>query len=207
MAAQLGWCLCFSYCLLDCFLFYLCFIAALCGSLYALFLCQTAGGVSLGVRASPPSIFLMVSRVCVWFPFLNECMCSLLTEWSSSFQWSTVPPVKPWACCQSQHPPVPGSGTHETCTTPPAAGVWFCRASSVRHWQSERPPAPSSSCRRFQASWTLLLVACGWTSQASNRRSLLISWTLVSYSVFESINLCLKVKLKDRYFCTKWIKN
>jgi len=91
---------------------------------------------------------------------LCVCMCvcvRCLTVWSWSCRWSTVPPVRPWACCQSPHPPEPASGTRGTCSSPPAAGVWFCRASWVLRWRSERLPDPSSSCRRSQASWTWLL--------------------------------------------------
>lgn len=85
-----------------------------------------------------------------------------LTVWSLSCLSSTVPPVGPWACCQSPHPPRLGSETRGTCSSPPAAGVWFYRASSVPRWQSERLLAPSS-CHRFQASWT-------WSLGADERR-------------------------------------
>lgn len=105
------------------------------------------GRVSLGVSASPLSASISVSVI-------TDRQCWFLTVWSLSCQWSTVPPVRPWACCQSQHPPKPGSGTRGTCSFPPAAGVWFCRASSVLQWQSETPLDPSSSCHRSQASWT-----------------------------------------------------
>lgn len=119
------------------------------------------------------SIFLAAAALCVCVRFHMKffiCVYAVfLTVWSWSCQWSTAPPVRPWACCQSLHPPEPESGTRETCNSPPAAGVWFCRASWVRHWRSERLLAPSSSCRRSRASWTWLLVAYCLTSKASNR--------------------------------------
>lgn len=100
--------------------------------------CLNLTRVSLGVSASPvlslwwppclhsPTLFLSLS-IYIWS---SSCACAVfLTVWSWSCQWSTGQPVGPWACCQSQHPPAPESGTRGTCSSPPVAGVWFCRAS------------------------------------------------------------------------------
>lgn len=128
---------------------------------------------------------------------------SFLTGWSSSCQWSTVPPVRPWACCQSLHPPEPESGTHGTCSSPPEAGVWFCKASSVHRWQSERLLAPSSSCRRFQASWTLFLVAYCSDNKGSNgcnwsERLILLS---IDRLLFKLKEIVFRNYIKNNIYC------
>lgn len=76
------------------------------------------------------------------------------TWWRWSSRWSTAPPAAPWACCRSRHPPGRASGTRGTCSAPPGAAVWFCRASSDPRWPSGTPRGPSSGGRRCPASWT-----------------------------------------------------
>lgn len=82
------------------------------------------------VAPLPHSFSHSISLSLYIYIWSSSCACAVfLTVWSWSCQWSTGQPVGPWACCQSQHPPAPESGTRGTCSSPPVAGVWFCRAS------------------------------------------------------------------------------
>lgn len=113
--------LCF-YCFLSIVLCQLCFTAWTWQE--SVWVCQPLPSYLSG---GPSVSFTPPPRRYIWS---SSCACAVfLTVWSWSCQWSTGPPVGPWACCQSQHPPAPESGTRGTCSSPPAAGVWSCRAS------------------------------------------------------------------------------